>query len=87
LIDHGLADVLAHGTSDTLADVATQARLSGQVATYPEPALKIATAGDWGRVSGELLTFDDPKTARHRPPGGIPSGRLQPLQTGSRAGM
>ncbi|HOP08474.1 MAG TPA: gamma-glutamylcyclotransferase [candidate division Zixibacteria bacterium] len=59
-------DVLAHGTSDVSADVATQARLSEQPASYPEPALQSATAGDWGRVYGELLTFDDPET--HLPP-------------------
>jgi gamma-glutamylcyclotransferase (GGCT)/AIG2-like uncharacterized protein YtfP len=55
-------DVLAHGTSDVLVDVATQARLSEQLASYPEPALQSATAGDWGRVYGELLTFNDPES-------------------------
>jgi len=55
-------DVLAHGTSDVWADVATQARISEQPASYPEPAQQSATAGDWGRVYGELLTFDDPDT-------------------------
>ena len=55
-------DVLAHGTSDVWADVAAQARLSEQLASYPVPALQSATAGDWGRVYGELLTFDDPET-------------------------
>jgi gamma-glutamylcyclotransferase (GGCT)/AIG2-like uncharacterized protein YtfP len=55
-------DVLAHGTPDVSADVATQARLSEQLASYPEPAQQSATAGDWGPVSGELLTFDDPET-------------------------
>ena len=55
-------DVLAHGTSDVSADVATQARLSEQPASYPEPALQSATAGDWGRVYGELLTFNDPES-------------------------
>lgn len=45
-----------------MADVATQALLSGQVASYPEPTPKSATVGDWGPVSGELLTFDDPET-------------------------
>jgi gamma-glutamylcyclotransferase (GGCT)/AIG2-like uncharacterized protein YtfP len=55
-------DVLAHGTSDVLADVATQARHSEQPASYPEPTLQSATAGDWGRVYGELLTFNDPET-------------------------
>lgn len=55
-------DVLAHGTSDALADVATQVRFSEHVASYPESTLKSATAGDWGRVYGELLTFDDPES-------------------------
>ncbi|MBD3308721.1 hypothetical protein GF348_20240, partial [candidate division KSB3 bacterium] len=55
-------DVLAHGTSDVWADMATQARLSEQLGSYPEPALQSATAGDWGRVCGELLTFNDPET-------------------------
>ena len=55
-------DILAHGTVDPLADVDTQARLSEQVASHPELTPKSATAGDWGPVSGELLTFDDPET-------------------------
>jgi gamma-glutamylcyclotransferase (GGCT)/AIG2-like uncharacterized protein YtfP len=54
-------DVLANGTPDPLADVATQARLSEQLASYPVPSLQSATAGDWGCVYGELLTFDDPE--------------------------
>lgn len=93
-------DVLAHGTSDVLADVATQARFSEQPALYPEPAQQSVTTGDWARVYGELLTFKDPETrlpatcpaiaqraTADRPPGGIPPGRDQPLQSGSRAGM
>jgi len=59
-------DVLAHGTSDVSADVATQARLSEQPALIPRTGPASATAGDWGRVYGELLTFDDPET--HLPP-------------------
>jgi len=55
-------DVLAHGTSDVSADVATQARLSEQLASYSEPALDSATTGDWSPVYGELLTFNDPET-------------------------
>lgn len=55
-------DVLAHGTPDVSADVATQARFSEQLASYPEPAQQSATAGDWGRVYGELLTFNDPES-------------------------
>ena len=55
-------DILAHGTADPLADVATQACLSEQTASYPESALKNATPGDWGPVYGELLTFDNPES-------------------------
>ncbi|VBB41845.1 hypothetical protein TRIP_B180040 [uncultured Desulfatiglans sp.] len=29
---------------------------------YPVPALQSATAGDWSRVYGELLTFNDPES-------------------------
>ncbi len=55
-------DILAHGTADPLADVATQARPAGHLASYLEPMPESATAGDWGPVYGELLTFDDPST-------------------------
>ena len=55
-------DILAHGTADPLADVATQARLSDQVALSLEATPKSATPGDWGPVYGELLTFNDPST-------------------------
>ena len=54
-------DVLACGTADPLADVATQAGLSDWVGSSPEPDLGSATAGAWGAVYGELLTFDDPE--------------------------
>jgi len=56
------ADILAHGTVDPLADVATQARFAGELASYLEPTPESATAGDWGSLHGELLTFDDPET-------------------------
>ena len=35
-------DVLAHGTADPLADVATQARLSGQMGSSPGPVTRKA---------------------------------------------
>ena len=54
-------DILAHGTADPLADVATQARLSGQAGSCSRPDRESATQGAWGAVYGELLTFDDPK--------------------------
>ena len=53
-------DVLASGTADPLADVATQARLSDQVGSCSGPERESATAGAWGAVYGELLAFDDP---------------------------
>ena len=55
-------DVLAHGTPDPLADVATQARLSARVGSCSRPARESATAGAWGAVFGELLTLDDPES-------------------------
>ena len=77
-------DILAHGTADPLADAATQARLRDS------PVLESAIAGAWGAVYGELLSFDDPRVppARHRPPGGVPPGRFQPLpaRAGTRHG-
>ena len=48
-------DILAHGTADPLADAAAQARLRGS------PVPESATAGAWGAVYGELLSFDDPE--------------------------
>ncbi len=55
-------DVLAHGTADPLADVATQARLSGQMGSSPGPDPKSVTVGAWGAVYGELLSFNDPES-------------------------
>ena len=55
-------NILAHGTADPLADVATQARLSDRVALSLEVTPKSATPGGWGPVYGELLTFDDPES-------------------------
>ena len=55
-------DVLAYGTANPLADVATQARLSGRVGSCSRPERESATAGAWGAVYGELLTFDDPES-------------------------
>ena len=71
-------DILAHGTADPIADVATQARFAGDLASYLEPTLESATAGDWGPVYGELLTFNDPSIrlpAIDRLEGFSPEGR------------
>ncbi len=54
-------DILAHGTANPLADVATGAGLSDWMGSDPRPVQEKATRGAWGAVSGELLTFDDPK--------------------------
>jgi len=81
-------DILAHGTADPLADVATclradthrqaQARFAGDLASILEPVPESATAGDWAPVYGEFLTFDDPETrlpAIDRLEGFHPGGR------------
>jgi len=75
------ADVLAFGTADPLADVATQARLAAEfaarAAAHPDPGKNGAPGGRWGPVYGELLTFDDPETrlpAIDRLKGFLPDG-------------
>ncbi len=55
-------DVLASGTAAPLADVATQARLSGQMGSCSRPERESARAGAWVVVYGELLTFNDPES-------------------------
>jgi len=58
-------DILAVGTTNPLADVATQARVVARMSD-PEPTPdrlpKNPTGAPWGRVYGEILTFDDPET-------------------------
>jgi len=74
------ADVLARGTADPLADVATQARLAAEFAAravHLDPKEHVAPGGRWGPVYGELLTFDDPETrlpAIDRLEGFLPGG-------------
>jgi len=68
-------DIIAHGTADPLADVATQAHLAGHLASYLEPMPESAAAGGWGPVYGELLTFDLPAPSEARQ-AGDPSTRL-----------
>lgn len=55
------ADILAHGTADPCADVATQARFDAELAQHPDPRAKGRTRRGWGLVRGELMTFDDPE--------------------------
>ncbi len=54
-------DVLAYGTANHLADVATQAGLSDWVGSCSRAERESATAGPWGAVYGELLSFNDPE--------------------------
>ena len=58
-------DILADGTTDPLADVATQARVVARMSN-PEPTPdrppKKGPGAPWGPVYGEILTFDDPET-------------------------
>ena len=61
LLEVPVEDVLAYGTADPLADVATQAHLAERVGALPQDVPESATAGAWGAVFGERLTFDDLK--------------------------
>ncbi|WP_246041622.1 gamma-glutamylcyclotransferase family protein [Desulfoglaeba alkanexedens] len=58
-------DILAVGTTNPRADVATQAHVTARVSN-PEPTPdrppKKGTGAPWGDVYGEPLTFDDPET-------------------------
>jgi gamma-glutamylcyclotransferase (GGCT)/AIG2-like uncharacterized protein YtfP len=58
-------DILAVGTTDPLADVATQAHVTARMSS-PEPTPdrppKKGIGAPWAPVYGELLTFDDPET-------------------------
>ena len=56
------ADILAQGTTDPLADTATQARLSHRVQAGVRQLPDAATGEAWDTVYGELFTFDDPRT-------------------------
>lgn len=56
-------DILAVGTINPRADVATQAHVTARMSN-PEPTpdrlQKKGTGAPWGPVYGEILTFDDP---------------------------
>lgn len=49
--------ILAHGTTDPLADAATQAHIAGESANMPSQP---RPTGDWDQIHGELITFIDP---------------------------
>ena len=53
-------DILVVGTSNPLADLATQVRLSVHLRLVTRPGKEIITSDDLDTVYGELLTFDDP---------------------------
>ena len=71
-------DILAQGTTDPLADAATQARLSPRVQAGLHRLPEGATGEAWDTVYGELFTFDDPRT---RLP---PIDRLEGFRPGGR---
>lgn len=56
------ADILAQGSTDPLADAATQARLSHRVQAGFQQHPEGTTGEAWDTVYGELFTFDDPRT-------------------------
>jgi len=56
-------DILAVGTTNPLADVATQAHVKARMSNpepIPDRLSKKGTGAPWGPVYGEILTFDDP---------------------------
>jgi gamma-glutamylcyclotransferase (GGCT)/AIG2-like uncharacterized protein YtfP len=55
--------ILAHGTDDPLADAATQARLTTDMAVH---TVHTQPTGDWDTIHDELITFPDP--AQNLPP-------------------
>jgi len=68
--------IIAVGTSDPLADVATQERLSVDLSTDTncDEAL-------WQMIRGELVTFTDPRLLLpDRPVGRLPAGNSQSVQ-------
>ncbi len=57
-------DVLAVGTTNPLADVATQVHVTARMSNpkpNPDRLPNKRTGAPWGPVYGELLTFDDPE--------------------------
>ena len=60
LLEVPYEDVLAHGTGDPLADWPDRRACPAVWGHRPVP--ERATAGAWGAVYGELLTFNDPET-------------------------
>ncbi|MDE2665184.1 MAG: gamma-glutamylcyclotransferase [Acidobacteriota bacterium] len=73
------ADILAQGTTDPLADAATQTRLSHRVQAGLQRLPEGATGEIWDIVCGELFTFDDPRTRLH------PIDRLEGFHPGGRS--
>lgn len=55
-------EILAQGTTDPLADTATQARLSHLAQAELQQLPEGAKAETWDTVHGELFAFDDPQT-------------------------
>jgi len=55
-------DILAQGTTDPLADAATQARLANKVQDGLQQPPDGTTGETWDTVYGELFTFDNPQT-------------------------
>lgn len=58
-------DILAVGTTNPLADVATQAHVTVRMSNpdpTPDRLPKKGTGAPWDSVYGELLTFDDPES-------------------------
>jgi len=57
-------DILAVGTTNPIADVATQAHVTARMSNpkpTPDRLPRKGTGAPWGPMYGEILTFDDPE--------------------------
>ena len=75
-------DILARGTADPLADVATQARLSDQVASSPDPSPKAPQRAPGAPCPGSSSPSTIPNPACPPSTASRASNRVVPASTG-----
>ena len=78
-------DILAHGTADPLADVATQARLSDRVESFPHSPKPSSTTPQWAPgapCTGSCSPSTTPNPAYRPSTAWRGSGRAAPASTG-----
>ncbi|GEM_PF-1878832 len=77
------ADILAHGTADPCADVTVQARFEAEMAQTPRPARQRPHTARLGACSRGTHDVRRPRgtSSAPGPVGGLPPGRIGPLQS------